>query len=215
MNKGLIGRYRVIVSGICGTTASNIANISALQELTILSQSPKQVASNFTKEISLNVYAAGVDPLRYQWYRNGVKLDGETASVFYKNNVTNADSGTYWCIISDRCDTIVSDTMNVKLFPVSVEDEGIISENKHGLLAIMPNPATDNIQARIISLMPGEVTFEIHSIFGSSMVTPLVVSLDKGVNMVPINIDGLPSGTYLCTMKMNGVLTSHTFSIVK
>lgn len=215
MNKGLTGRYRVIVTGICGTTTSNIANISALQELTVLSQSPKEVVRNLTKDITLNIYAVGVDPLSYQWYRNGAKLDGETASVFYKNNVTISDTGAYWCIISDRCDTISSDTMKVKLVPVSVEEEGIISDNTLGLQSIMPNPATDNIQARIISLMPGEAKFEIHSIFGSSMIPVFTVSLDKGVNIVPINIEGLPSGTYLCTMNMNGVLTSHTFSIVR
>ena len=214
MDRALTGRYRVIVSGICGTTVSNIANISALQELVVLSQSPKEVVRNFTKDISLNVYAAGVDPLRYQWYRNGQKLDGETASIFFKSNAGVADSGSYWCIISDRCDSIISDTIKVKLVPVSVE-EGIVGETSFGLQSIMPNPATDNIRAQIIGLMPGMAVMQIHSIFGSNMIPPIIIPVEKGINVIPINTDMLPTGTYLCTVNMNGVLTSHAFSIVR
>jgi len=214
MDRSLIGRYRVIVSGICGTTASNIANISALQELVVLSQSPKNVVQNLTKDLTLNVYAAGVDPLRYQWYKNGEKLDGETASVFFKANVSIADTGSYWCVISDRCDTILSDSIRVKLVPVSVE-ESVAGEYSIGLQSIAPNPASDNIQARIISMMPGEAMIEIHSIFGSTVIPMFKTSLEKGINIVPIQTDMLPSGTYLCTMTMNGMISTHTFSIVK
>ena len=215
MDSNLVGRYRAIVTGICGTTASNIANISLLQPLVILSQTPKDFVGNFTKSMILNVYAAGVDPLAYQWYKNGQKLDGENASVYAKSDASISDTGSYWCVISDRCDTITSEIIKVKLVPVSV-DEGITADYAtHGLQSIVPNPASDNIQARILSLVPGEAVISIHSILGASMIQPFTIMLDKGMNSIPINTDMLPSGTYLCTMRMNGIFTSHTFSIVK
>jgi hypothetical protein len=200
MTRDLIGQYRVIVTAICGTKASNIATITALQELVVLSQSPKNVVINLTKNLSLDVYAAGVTPLRYQWYKNGVKIDGATEARYFKGNASSIDSGSYWCVINDQCGEIKSDTMKVRLVPVSVEDDNSITGiATFGLQQIMPNPATDQVNARVMSIMPGDA----------------MISVDKGYTVIPINIEHLTPGTYLCTMNMNGRVSTQTFTIVR
>lgn len=216
MTRDLTGQYRVIVTAICGTKASNIATITALQELVVLSQSQKNVVVNLTKNLSLDVYAAGVTPLRYQWYKNGEKIDGATEARYFKGNANALDSGSYWCVISDQCGEIKSDTMKVRLIPVSVEDEGSITGAiTFGVQQIMPNPANDLVNARVMSVMPGEAMIEIHSILGATMIPAFKISLDKGYTDIPINIEHLSPGTYLCTMNMNGKVSTQTFTIVR
>lgn len=216
MNRDLIGRYRVIVTGICGTKASNVATITALQELVILSQTDTNIVRNLTRDLSINVFAAGVDPLKYQWYKNGVKIDGATNATYFKSDAVIADTGSYWCEVSDRCDTINSKPIQVKLVPVSVEDESsVIGLTNFGLQQIMPNPASDQVQARIMSMMPGEALIEVHSILGSTMIPSFNVSLESGFTMIPINTEHLIPGTYLCKVTMNGMISTQTFSIVR
>jgi hypothetical protein len=216
MNRDLIGRYRVIVTGICGTKASNVATITALQELVIQSQTDSIFNGNLTRNISIFVQSAGVDPLKYQWYKNGEKIDGATNATYFKSDAMIGDIGSYWCEISDRCDTITSKPIQVKLVPVSVEEEGSITGIMNvGLQQIMPNPASDQVQARIMSMMPGEAMIEVHSILGSSMIPSFNVSLESGYTMIPINTESLLPGTYLCKVTMNGMISTQTFSIVR
>ena len=216
MSRDLIGQYRVIVTAICGTKASNIATITAFQELVVLSQSPKNVVINLTKNLSLDVYAAGVTPLRYQWYKNGEKIDGATEARYFKSNATSIDSGSYWCVINDQCGDINSDTIKVRLVPVSVEDEGTITGvATFGLQQIMPNPASDQVNARVMSIMPGDAMIEIHSILGTSMIPAFKITVDRGYTDIPINIEHLTPGTYLCTMNMNGKVSTQTFTIIR
>ena len=215
MTRELTGRYRVIISGLCGTKVSNIANITALEELYILSQTDSLIG-NLTKNLTLSISASGVTPIRYQWYRNGEKIDGATNATYFKSNATIADTGSYWCGLSDICDTITSKPIKVRLVPVSVEDEGAITGvTTFGLQQIMPNPAIDQVNARVISFMPGDGMIEIHSILGTSMIPAFKISVDKGYTDIPINIEHLAPGTYLCTMNMNGKVSTQTFTIVR
>ena len=215
MTRELTGRYRVVISGLCGTQVSNIANITALEELTILSQ-PDTINGNLTRNLTLSISSSGVAPIRYQWYRNGEKIVGATNETYFKPDATIADIGTYWCTLSDRCDSITSRPITVKLVPVSVEDEGAFTGvATFGLQQIMPNPASDQVNARVMSIIPGDAMIEIHSILGTSMIPAFKISVDKGYTDIPINIEHLIPGTYLCTMNMNGKVSTQTFTIVR
>ena len=215
MTRELTGRYRVVISGLCGTQVSNIANITALEELAILGQ-PDTINGNLTRNLTLSISSSGVTPIRYQWYRNGEKIVGATNETYFKPDATIADIGTYWCTLSDRCDSITSRPITVKLVPVSVEDEGALTGvATFGLQQIMPNPAIDQVNARVMSIIPGDAMIEIHSILGTSMIPAFKISVDKGYTDIPINIEHLIPGTYLCTMNMNGKVSTQTFTIVR
>jgi hypothetical protein len=66
-----------------------------------------------------------------------------------------------------------------------------------------------------MSIMPGEAMIEIHSILGTSMIPAFKISVDRGYTDIPINIEHLTPGTYLCTMNMNGKVSTQTFTIVR
>jgi hypothetical protein len=79
----------------------------------------------------------------------------------------------------------------------------------------MTNTGSDQVNAIVISFMPGDAMIEIHSILGTSMIPAFKVSVDKGYTDIPINIEHLAPGTYLCTMNMNGKVSTQTFTIVR
>jgi hypothetical protein len=45
----------------------------------------------------ITLVAEGAPTPSYQWYRNGVPLNGETKSSVYAKNVDSSYSGTYSC----------------------------------------------------------------------------------------------------------------------
>lgn len=45
----------------------------------------------------ITLVAEGAPTPSYQWYRNGVPLNGETKSSIYARNVDSTYSGTYSC----------------------------------------------------------------------------------------------------------------------
>ncbi len=53
----------------------------------------------------LCVTATGDGTLTYQWKRNGLALIGATASCY-----TATQAGTYWCVVTDNCGPVDSDT---------------------------------------------------------------------------------------------------------
>jgi alpha-tubulin suppressor-like RCC1 family protein len=58
--------------------------------------------------LSLYAIAAGVQPLRYQWLRNGELLPGATNNLLILNNVQTADSGGYAIVVTNLFGAITS-----------------------------------------------------------------------------------------------------------
>jgi uncharacterized protein (TIGR02145 family) len=53
--------------------------------------------------LSLSVIAGGSPNLSYQWYKDNAQINGETASTYTKNNITESEKGTYYCIVKTDC----------------------------------------------------------------------------------------------------------------
>jgi hypothetical protein len=73
--------------------------------------------TNFT------VAALGIGPLRYQWRRNGVDLEGATNTTLLLPSVTESDGGDYSVIVTDDVGSMSSDTAALVLLinPVIVQ----------------------------------------------------------------------------------------------
>jgi hypothetical protein len=69
---------------------------------------PFSQAANPGSNITFNVTATGVAPLRYQWVANDVALTGRTNSACPLTNLQPADAGLYKVIVSDSGGSITS-----------------------------------------------------------------------------------------------------------
>jgi hypothetical protein len=66
---------------------------------------------------TLNVVAAGADPLAYQWTFNGVSIGSATNSTYLRSSVQPADAGPYQVIISNSSGAITSKVAELTVIP--------------------------------------------------------------------------------------------------
>lgn len=193
-----IGRYRVVVTGDCGTVTSDVANIALIDPVKFLAEPPATVVLSQGQQLIINLAAGGQIPITYQWYKNGKALEGQVLNPYFKSNVTLADSGTYYCIAKNVCDSIVSKTVRVVINPTSVNDN---DENNSNGISVNPNPAssvalvsfnTENISAYTVTLtdMTGRLIMALNNITQGER-EQIELSAEKL---------GIVSGTYICTV---------------
>jgi hypothetical protein len=70
------------------------------------------------KPITLKVVAEGYN-LRYKWYKNGTIVQSGPSPQLKELNTTTGSSGGYVCEILGYCNTILSRTINLTVFPVT------------------------------------------------------------------------------------------------
>ncbi|MBQ4536691.1 MAG: immunoglobulin domain-containing protein [Lachnospiraceae bacterium] len=138
------GDYKVIVSdansGIRGKLTSQVATVVVHESLKIKVQ-PQPITIVEGKDGSLSVTVVGTEPITYQWYKDGVALEGETSTTLSLSAITMADAGKYQVKVSDkRDDTIYSNEVAVvveEALEITREPENLsLIEGENGELAV-------------------------------------------------------------------------------
>ncbi len=125
------GSYACVVTGDCGSVTSNAATLTIGSEITI-TQQPQSVTTYLLDTVMFVVTASGnVD--FYQWYKDSIALPSSNNDTLYLYNVQWDDAGYYYCVLSNSCDTVTSDTAMLTIRP---EDIQKINQS----ISIMPNP---------------------------------------------------------------------------
>lgn len=96
------GLYRASVSGGCSVVASAIAKLTASDGPQIV-VSPQDVATCFGGPAEFNIEADGVEPISYQWQRDGQDIPEATDAVLTIQSVQAQDLASYRCVITDGC----------------------------------------------------------------------------------------------------------------
>ena len=100
----------------------------------ILTQPQSQTAASGTA-VNFGVNARGLPALVYQWYFNGVPVDGGTSSLLTLNGVVITNVGDYWCVITNNYGSATS--LVATLVVDGVGTGGFEAD-------IMPEPNGDN-----------------------------------------------------------------------
>ena len=112
------GDYDVVITNVCGTATSAMANLTVeLLPFVVTAPATQVVCEN--DPVVLEVVAGGTGPFTYQWRKDGVDLAGETASTLNIASAADADTGTYEVVITTDCLTITSSSadLTVQLLP--------------------------------------------------------------------------------------------------
>src|SRR5260370_294175 len=80
------GSYAVLVVGPGGSTLSADAALTVGTPPTVLTQPTSQSVLRGC-DVFLTVVATGTDPLSYQWWKDGLALDGQTDTSLSLNDV--------------------------------------------------------------------------------------------------------------------------------
>ena len=97
-----------------GTSLGDVTDGDGGNDLAILSQPLSQTVLA-GKTISFSVVATGVEPLTYQWSKNGADIDGATGSALELADVSEDDAGDYVVTVSNADGAVESDTATLEV----------------------------------------------------------------------------------------------------
>lgn len=109
------GTYDVVISGVCFPSAqSQLATLNVLEPVTILSQ-PKPATVNVGGSVTFSIKVRGTEPINYQWRKDGNPISNANGSSYTITSVQITDAGYYDCIVSNQCDTIISQVVQLRV----------------------------------------------------------------------------------------------------
>jgi len=112
------GNYTV-EAFISNCSKSSVIKTISLINTPVITSQPIGLQKCPGQSANFTVLASGTG-ISYQWYMNDVIIDGATSNLLSKTNILALDSGYYFCRISNICDTIYSDTVNLSINVVTI-----------------------------------------------------------------------------------------------
>ncbi len=109
-----VGNYTVAVANECGSVTSAVATLTVTVPPTIGQQPNSQIVTQ-GQTATLEVIAAGNEPLDYQWWFNGNLLPGATSATLNIANVQAANAGAYVVTVANAEGFVVSDTVSLEV----------------------------------------------------------------------------------------------------
>ncbi|MDA7510903.1 hypothetical protein N8612_04425, partial [Verrucomicrobia bacterium] len=116
------GHYSLTISNPGGEATTGPVKIRILPRASITSQ-PEGVQVMQTRPFDLSVTVEGGGELSYQWFKDGVELDGATSSVYSVAESDFGQTGLYKVSIDSELGPIESDTVSVLVTPLIVAPE--------------------------------------------------------------------------------------------
>ncbi|MBL7997317.1 MAG: esterase-like activity of phytase family protein [Candidatus Kapabacteria bacterium] len=203
------GRYTVTVTGTCGAQTSNAA-VLTLRRPPVIREQPREVVSlTEGKELVISVGVEG-DDVEYQWFKNGVAVQGATSNVF-RSAASMEARGRYRCRISNQCGTINSSESSVDVITsVAIEESGL------RIGSASPNPASTATVISLTSDSERMVTMTVYDNLGR-VVLRREVLCNTGVNDVRITTSGelFTTGAYTAVFGIGAAHHSVPFAVVR
>ena len=139
------GDYVVAVSNSAGRVESDVITVTMAQPASIVTQ-PAGGSVSHGETVTLNVVAAGTEPISYQWYHGDELVEGATESTLLLADLQAEDSGTYHVVVSNRAGTETSDIVTLTVEIQGPETEptlAVVGITAEGLqLSVTGDPET-------------------------------------------------------------------------
>jgi len=163
-------------------------------------------------EMNLSVDATGEEPIVYKWYKNDVAIPGTDSPILWKSPFTKQDEGRYYCMVSNQCNNVVSDTFNVLLNTTSVDD--YTSDN---LIKVYPNPFNGITTFYLNIEKPQSLSLSILDILGNEVSVIANQRLETGLHRFNFNAtaSSLSSGIYIYSLNIEGKKITGMLNFIK
>lgn len=116
---GDAGSYTVVATNAAGTATSDPAVLVVNTPVSISTQ-PQSTSVLVGANVTFSVTAAGTAPLSYQWKKNNVALNGETASTLTLTSVQLTDSGDYTVVVTNPAGAVTSDIATLEVSATAI-----------------------------------------------------------------------------------------------
>ncbi len=118
------GEYKVVVTDKNSNVTSNVMKVNVEKALKIVKQ-PEGLTLTEGESGTLQILATGEGTLKYQWFRDGVVIQGATNSSLNLANLNLTDAGEYKVVVSDDNTSLFSNAVKV------VVEAVVVVEDKH------------------------------------------------------------------------------------
>jgi hypothetical protein len=110
------GSYKVVVSNDAGqATSSSVQLTIMILEKTKITLQPKNQIVEFGDSAEFVVGASGIEPLEYQWYKDGQQIAGATETIYRIVSVSQGDLGIYSVWAQNKLGRAYSQTVELSL----------------------------------------------------------------------------------------------------
>ena len=93
-----------------------------LESAPVIIIQPESVGLNTGYSMTFSVKATGTAPLSYQWYKDGLTIEGATNTSYSINSVQHTDVGSYDVQISNKLGSVTSETVTLNTGMLSSSD---------------------------------------------------------------------------------------------
>lgn len=128
-SNNLIGDYYVEANSSSGTVKSETATILLLQNPPKIVEQPQSKIVDDGAQFKLQVAAVGKN-LKYQWFKNGAKIDGATESDYVILEAHTKDAGIYYAVITNPSGEAISSTALVQILEPKEDPPVIVIQPK-------------------------------------------------------------------------------------
>jgi hypothetical protein len=120
------GSFFVVVSNVSASVVSSNAVLTVIPPgPPVITSQPANHNADPGSTVQFDVTVAGTPPFTYQWWGNGVQLtngpsvQGAATATLTLSNIQPAQAGSYWVVVSNVADTVISSNAVLTLTPVS------------------------------------------------------------------------------------------------
>ena len=213
------GKYRVKITDIT-TNFSILTNeitviVNTKPQIIAQPDSIKNVRSGDVIELSTVANSSIVT--RYQWYKDGDIIDGETNATYQFAVITEDQAGIYLCKLSNDCGEISTREVKVNLIPggyaANVKDE----LNGFELYAANPNPTKETSSIKFFTPEYANIKLTLNDANGRQIA--ILANEAKAAGMHEVNFDAkalnLSAGTYFYVLTVGDKSLVNKVTVVK
>ena len=221
-NKSDEGDYnlKATLSASGQSVNSQSAKLKVNSSPTILNQPASTKTITEGTQLSLEVIAEGNTPdeeLIYQWFFNGKAIESETLPILAIDNVKIANTGDYYCEVTNKCGTIKSEVCKVTVTPKQTTDVEEIAKNGVSLSIIKPNPINNIAYFNISSNLETFGKIKIIDFYGNLVSTIYQGMINAGIQNYNFDVNSLniSSGTYFIVLETIQTSIVQKFIVIK
>ena len=204
--------YKVDVSAGC-TPATSIPVTLVVKSPPKIGTQPLEGSAFVGGTYTFKVVATGKN-LTYEWYKDGVKIQGATNSEHTIASANGGNQGLYKVIVRGECGADTSKEVKFEI-KTGVDDDTYASKNVSFNL-LSSRPVTDELTTTITSVTGCTVNVSLLDNLGREVMDVFNGTLDAGVStVVSVNVKSLSSGIYWLTAKCGGDRTVQKVEIVR
>src|SRR6185295_7069283 len=98
----------VVITNVSGAVTSVVASLTVFAIPLEITLQPQDITNTMGVPATFTVTADGIDPISYQWWKDGALLNGATDDKLDITSVDTSDAGGYYVVVTNAYTSVTS-----------------------------------------------------------------------------------------------------------